>query len=43
MTFFFYIFSETNACLVCMFKQQFLVFLKIYVSEKVCKNTCYVI
>ena len=31
------------ACLVCIFKQQFSVFLKIRVGEKVCENTCNVI
>ena len=32
-----------KACLVCVCKQQFLVFLEICVSEKMCRNACNVV
>ena len=33
------LFQKFGVRLVCVFKQQFLVFLEIYVGEKVCRNT----
>ena len=36
-------FGKLRARLVCVFKQQFSVFLKIHVGEKMCGNSCNVV